>query len=136
MRGWFNNLKWKAQSFMLGRYGQDEFYLFLTITGFVFLLLSAISQVFWVLGLFCVLYALFRCYSRNITKRRKEREAYLRIAAKPKNWFSLQKRKWEERKTHRYFKCSNCKQVLRVPKGKGKIAITCPKCQTKNTHKT
>lgn len=53
-----------------------------------------------------------------------------------KNWFRLQKRKFSERKTHRFFKCAQCKAALRVPRGKGKIKVRCPKCGAEALRKT
>lgn len=43
----------------------------------------------------------------------------------------LAKRMWKERKTTSFIKCPVCGQILSVPKGKGKIRVTCPKCHTK-----
>ena len=37
---------------------------------------------------------------------------------------------------HRYFDCPKCRQPVRVPRGKGKIMITCPKCKERFQRKT
>jgi len=136
MRSWLERFRQKAESWMRGRYGQDELYIVLLALGFIFLLLSRASQMFHIFSLICLFLALFRCYSKNLNQRKKERDAFLSIAGKPKQWGSLQKLRWRDRKTHRYFKCGNCGQILRVPAGKGKIVITCPKCHKENTRKT
>lgn len=136
MRGWLQRMNWKMQKWMQGRYGQDELYVCLSVIALVSILLSSVSPVFAVLGILSLFFAMFRCYSKNLEKRRRERNTYLKLVGKPKRWLALQKRKWKERKTHRYFKCSTCGQVMRVPKGKGKIAVTCPKCRKTYTHKT
>ena len=130
MRSFFYNLALKINRFMYGRYGADRFSNFLLITASVFSLLSFI-RVLWFLyffGLALIVYAIFRIMSRNFAARRKELDVYLKITGKIKGSFSLSKRKWNERKTHKYFKCPKCKANLRVPKGKGKIEVTCAKC--------
>ena len=76
-----------------------------------------------------VLWALFRVFSRNLERRRAENAAFLQ-----KVWWPLKRRFDSGRqqrmdKEHKYFTCPNCKTVCRVPVGKGKIVITCPKCR-------
>lgn len=124
--------KWlmNFQKWMQGRYGYDELSKFLMTLSIIFMFLSFI-RIFWFmyfLALACLVWVVFRCYSKNITKRIIEREKFLKITEKPRKFFSLQKMKWKDRKTFKYFKCSGCGANLRVPKGKGKIEITCPKC--------
>ena len=136
MRGFLERMNWRMEKWMQGRYGQDELNRFLIIGALLLLLFSSVSVIFAVLGTAALIWGQFRCYSKKLDKRERERQAYLNVIARPKKWWSLQKRRWAERKTHRYYKCKKCKTVLRVPRGKGKIAITCPKCQTTNTHKT
>lgn len=121
---------------MRGRHGQDELNQCLSILALILLPLSFVSRIFGILALALLFWAQFRCCSKKLEKRERERQAYLRLAAKPKDLISLQKRRWADRKTHRYYKCTNCKTILRVPRGKGKIEITCPCCHTVNTHKT
>ena len=126
------------QSFMAGRYGYDELSRAMSIMALICLLvamftgwplLSTVALILWV-------WALIRSYSKNISKRQLERQSYLRLTGRIKGWFGTKKRAWAERKTHCYFKCPNCKKTLRVPKGKGKIKITCPECKTQITKKT
>lgn len=126
------------QSFMAGRYGYDELSRAMSIIALICLLvamftgwplLSTVALILWV-------WALIRSYSKNISKRQLERQSYLRLTGRIKGWFGTKKRAWSERKTHCYFKCPNCKKTLRVPKGKGKIKITCPECKTQITKKT
>ena len=138
MKKWFQNLGYKMQSFMVGRYGYDELSRAMSIIALICLLvamftgwplLSTVALILWV-------WALIRSYSKNISKRQLERQSYLRLTGRIKGWFGTKKRAWSERKTHCYFKCPNCKKTLRVPKGKGKIKITCPECKTQITKKT
>lgn len=126
IRKWMYNF----QRWMQGRYGYDEFSRFLIGASIVFLILSC-ARVLWFMyfvALACMIWAIYRCCSKNITVRLVERDKFLKITQKPHKFFSVQKMKWKDRKTYKYFKCSGCGATLRVPKGKGKIEITCPKC--------
>jgi len=136
VRGWIQRMNWKMQKWMQGRYGQDELYVCLSVIALVSILLSGVSPVFTILAFVSIFFAMFRCYSKNLEKRRQERNTYLKLISKPKRILALQKQKWRDRKTHRYFKCSGCGQVMRVPRGKGKITMTCPKCRKTHMHKT
>lgn len=134
----FQQLTFKIQQFMAGRYGNDQFTLFLSIFGLV---LSALGnfralRFLYFIGLALILYGLFRSFSKTYEARRKELNWYLRVSEKPRAWLKLSGNKIRDRKTHRYFKCKNCKTVMRVPKGRGKIEITCPKCRMKVVKKT
>ena len=127
----------KYQAFMMGRYGQDKLSLHMC---WLSLLICFVSMFVWRIPLLLIyslllLLALFRTFSRNIPKRQKEGLAYERFLGKIKGFSALQKNKWRDRKTHRYFKCT-CGAVLRVPKGKGFIIIHCPKCKNDLTKKT
>lgn len=138
MKKWFQNLGYKMQSFMYGRYGQDELSRFLSIAALVLIVLDLFIRtgvLSW-LGLIMCVYSIFRMYSKNLSKRQRERIAYLQFTGKITSWFSRKKRAWADRKTHRYFTCPSCKKTMRVPKGKGKIKITCPECKTQFTKKT
>ena len=128
----------KLQQFMIGRYGSDQFTLFLSIAGVIFSFLGNFRHLryFYFIGLILIFYGLFRSLSRNYEARRKELNWYLRVSEKPKAQIKLLMNKIRDRKTHRYFKCSSCKTVMRVPKGRGKIEITCPKCRMKTIKKT
>ena len=69
-------------------------------------------------------------FSKNHEKRRAELRWYYEKKNKYTNIISSQKKLHQMRKTHRIYKCKNCKTMLRVPKGVGKIKITCSKCKT------
>lgn len=123
---------------MSGRYGGDELSRAMYITALIGLLLSCLPgmQILSFPTLLLLIWSTVRTYSRNIEKRRAERNAYLRFTGRIKGWFSLRKKMWQERKTHKYIRCKQCKTVLRVPKGKGKIKITCSKCHNEIVKKT
>lgn len=121
----------KMQRFMVGRHGADEFGRFISALTLVFLVLSILTGwdiCYWA-GLFLIFYNYFRMFSRNIPKRYAENQKYLTLRYKVTGKWSLMKKHFAESKTHRFFKCPQCKQKVRVPKGRGKICITCPKCK-------
>ena len=124
-------MKAKLQQFMIGRYGLDDLGRFLNIFVLVIMLLSSFlfPQISGVaIGIMFI--GFFRIFSRNTNKRAQENMAYLRVKNKITGKLSTQVQKVKSRKTHRFFRCPSCKQTLRVPKGKGMISITCPKCHT------
>lgn len=116
---------------MAGRYGSDQLNLFLLVLYLVFFLLSAVTGVSFLatLGLVAIIVALVRMMSRNIDRRRAENAKFLKLVRPVQQWFRL-RRTIRQDKDHCYFKCPNCKQYLRVPKGKGKITVTCRSCGT------
>lgn len=118
----------------IGRNGPDHFSFGLTILAFV-LSLIRIPYVY-LLSLAIMAYAIFRMFSKNIEQRRKENYAFLRVVNKPKTWYYKTKVKHKQRKLYKVFKCPNCFQKLRVPKGKGKVKIRCSNCGHKFTKTT
>ena len=126
------------RQFMIGRYGPDHL-------GVAMILLSlALSMTHTFTRILVILYisyiiaglALFRMLSRNIIKRRAENDKFIRywwpVKTKSKLWIANIK----QRKTHKFFRCPSCRNTLRVPKKKGKIQVTCPKCGERFNAKT
>lgn len=139
MYNFFYRLKNKIAYFMQGRYGLDELFGAMLIASLILTIISRmVSFVSWLglFGDFILLLAILRCISRNFEARRRELSAYLRIKNNVKGFFARAKKRRAESKTHRFFKCRVCHATLRVPKGKGKIQITCPKCGTKIIKRT
>lgn len=138
MNNFFTRIRYKFSRFMTGRYGADEFSSFLLKTAIVFWLLSififrrTFSALYWLF----IVYAFFRIFSKNIPARSAEREKFLRINYKYRVFFNQCKNRFRNRKTHKYYRCKNCKTLLRVPRGKGKIDITCKVCNTHMIKKT
>ena len=118
------------QRFMYGRYGNDQLGFFLLGLSVALSLLATVLE-FGLLNLVAevvIIYALFRMFSRNTYKRREENGKFLRKVNPFLKWFRLQQTMRKD-KAHRYFKCPNCSQYLRVPRGKGKITVTCRSCR-------
>ena len=125
--------KEKIAQFMSGRRGADEFSRFLLIAALVFIVLSwmlggALQSITWALGLACLIYCYVRMFSRNIYKRQQENHWFLQKKSAVTRWFRSIKDRWQQRKDYRFFRCPSCHTLLRVPKGKGKIQLTCRKC--------
>lgn len=130
MKQRLEELKRKLQYWMVGRYGMDELSRVLMWAGIGFILLSFIPALryLYILAWIVLIYTYYRCFSKNIYKRNQERMAYLEATKKFRGRINIYKKMWSEKNTHRYFRCPNCKTFVRVPKGKGKIAIRCTKC--------
>lgn len=127
----------KLSRLMQGRYGPDALGQFLNIVTLVLLVLGIfLSGLFTWIGLATFVFASYRMFSRNLTQRQAENAAYLRVQTQVKHWFSTRRQRFAQRNTYRYFSCPSCKQDIRVPRGKGDITITCPKCQTKFDRKS
>lgn len=119
----------KLMRFMQGRYGVDQYNRFLMIMAMVLMVLSLFGANFcYLLAIVVMVYAYYRMFSRQIYKRSGENQKYLQYEWKVKGWFGKKKSEFKQRKTHHIYKCPNCKQKIRVPKGRGRIAITCRKC--------
>ena len=126
MRNWL-------QRVMAGRYGVDEYSRFLNIVALVSLVLSilfnnGLSVFFWLLDIISLVWTYFRMFSRNTYKRRAENNAYLTIRYNMTRKLSGLKQRMQQKRYYRFYKCPKCGITTRVPKGKGKIRITCPKC--------
>ena len=130
IRQFLQQLGYRFRNFMVGRYGTDKLNMVILCAGLavcfvsaffhnpkVNLLLTAVSYglMFW---------ALFRSFSRNTYKRYQENRKFLQFFDRLKD------------RDHRYYDCPKCRQVVRVPRGKGKISITCPRCREKFIKKT
>ena len=128
-------MKEKLRRFMTGRYGIDAYSRFLMALFFVlwFINLFAGKTSIYYLSSFVMLYMYFRIFSRNCVKRYNENLKYLQIKDKVIRRLRSEKSQMEQRKTHHIYKCPTCKQKIRVPRGKGRICITCPKCKTEFT---
>ena len=120
----------RLRQFMSGRYGTDKLNMFILFSGVIISIVAAFLKsalvilILTTLSYALMFWAIFRCFSRNVYKRYQENRKFLML------WDRIKDRQ------HRYFTCPRCRQPVRVPRGKGKIAITCPKCKEKFIKKT
>ena len=122
----------RLKSFLQGRYGNDALNIFLILLGCALSILLTLfipSRFCYFRSLGTVLYlvALIRALSRNLPKRQRENAKFLEVS-EPWRKYLYKKFNQYQDKTHRYYNCPQCHRTLRVPKGKGKINITCPHC--------
>ncbi|MCB6898761.1 endonuclease Q family protein [bacterium 210917-DFI.7.65] len=127
--------KW-LQNIMAGRYGSDElgFTLLLIYLGICIFGIFCDLPLVQLLGLAIILWAFFRILSRNIPARQAENAAYRRFLSKCSAARQARRSRRQDRE-HRYYRCRGCGAIMRVPRGAGKIEITCPKCGRKITKK-
>lgn len=147
-RGMLQRFSASMRRFMTGRYGVDQLNIFLLVTAVI---LSVVSMLLSRFGAVCRIISLvvnlisygilgwylFRFLSRNPDKRFLENRRYLELKARLLRGGKL--RAWMTRLTdrqHRYFRCPSCRQTVRVPRGRGKISIRCPRCSEKFIRKS
>ena len=122
------------RKFMYGRYGVDELSMVLVGVSIALLLLSSLLprslSILSLIAYIPMVIYIFRIFSKNIFKRQQENYKYISFKNSMLSKAKKYKGKIQGAKTHKYFKCPSCGQELRVPKGNGKITITCPKCKT------
>ena len=126
------------RNFMIGRYGPDQLNIAMIIISLALNLLNSLLGFapLTYLSYVILALALFRMLSRNITRRRAENDKFIRY------WWPVKTKtgrflvNLKHRKTHKFFKCPSCGNTLRVPKNKGKLQITCPKCGERFIKKT
>ncbi len=118
----WNKFKYAMQRFAINHNCGDTLASCVLLAGALIMLIGSIAEIQWffLIGWVFFVYYLFRFLSRNIPKRREENEKFC-------NFFIRLKKRWTD-KEHRYFKCPQCRQTVRVPRGKGTIKIRCPKC--------
>ena len=115
---------------MSGRYGADRLNMVILCCGLAASVLSylfagkAVGTLFWFLSYGLMIWAIFRALSRNTFKRYQENRKFLLFFDRLKD------------RNNRYFDCPKCRQTVRVPRGKGKISITCPRCKERFIRKT
>lgn len=131
----WNKIKWYIQKFMIGRNGRDELQvavLYASLIGYIFAPLADRPLPFPLFRMICwlgVIYSIFRFCSKDVYRRREENQKFLQEVEFLKLRISM-------RKTHKIYRCKGCGRKIRVPKGKGKIEISCPLCGNKFIRRT
>ena len=137
----------RFQQFMYGRYGMDQLNRFLSTVALIILVVSMFIRrpIVEIVALALLFWCYYRMFSKNISKRAAENQKYMNFRYRAVCFFkkgrtggsasfaqkqAQRKVHHEQKKIYRFFACPNCAQKVRVPKGKGKICITCPKCHT------
>ncbi len=136
-----NGFRQKIARFLYGRNGVDTLGKFTLILYAVLALINIFTAgipklrifnyVIWILETLALILFLFRCFSKNYVRRRKENEQFLKLYRPVTAWFSLCGNRFRDRKTHIYRKCPQCRAVLRLPKTRGEHTVCCPKCKNR-----
>lgn len=128
----------KLRRFMMGRYGLDELNRFLLTAAVILMLISMFFRnvLLEILPLLLLVLSYFRIFSKNINLRYNENQKYLAIKNRLFGYFRNLKSRHVQKRNYHIYNCPTCKQKIRVPKGKGKICITCPKCRAEFIRKS
>lgn len=123
-------MNWLARM-MYGRYGTDPAGIFYPAADAHFEYGIAFTgwDALYILSFALAILSIFRIFSKNVSKRYEENQKFLQMTAPVRSFFSAKTAGLLDLRTHRHFRCPQCKQKIRVPRGKGNIQITCPKCR-------
>lgn len=126
-----NQFRYKLMQFMAGRNGVDPLgYATMALYFVVFMANSFINTIYLTaFGFLIVLIAFYRMLSKDIVRRRKENEVFLRLFNPVKAFVIRQARRVKDMRTHRYRTCPHCKVTLRLPIKRGKNTVVCPRCK-------
>lgn len=125
-------MKKRFLDFMAGRYGSDELSRCMMWVCLACLILNIFTrwQILYLFALVILCVCYFRMFSRNYSKRNAENEKYLGMTRNLRSRFAKTKNRMAQSRDYHIYKCPSCGQKIRIPRGKGKICITCPKCRT------
>lgn len=133
----------KLNRFMQGRYGADSFSRFTMGVALVSIILtiflrngSILRSILDFIGVAAIVYSYYRMLSRDISARYAENQKYLTKTEKLRQRLNREKYHLQQRKDYHIYKCPSCSQKIRMPRGKGKVEINCPKCHTKFVKKS
>lgn len=124
-------MKYKLRAFFSGRNGIDDLGKTILWGALIIMVVSTLLGLglLYIVGMVLLCYVYIRAFSRNLEKCRRQNAKYL-------SWRNFRKQRFQQRKTHKFYRCAKCKQKLRVPKGKGRLSITCPNCGERFEKKT
>lgn len=134
------SFKERFMRFMQGRYGVDSLSRFLLGAAVVCILLSTLlrSRLFSLLGWVLLIWTYIRMFSRDYSRRAAENQKFLQAAGRLKGLFrgsaGMGAGFWD--REHKIYRCPACGQKTRVPRGKGRIEIECPRCHNKFIKRT
>ena len=129
---WLQNLVLKLQRFMAGRYGGDQLNMALLVLSLLLTMVCSFFPFGWIgqlLSMVILALAVFRMFSRNTSRRFAENYRFLKLWNPVKNWFQWLWLSIRYCKKNRYFLCPKCHRIACVPKGTGRVTITCKGCK-------
>ena len=127
------DLREKVAKLMYGRYGVDQLGRAMLIFALVLCVLSLfvprrLSGIIYYISLILIILMYIRMFSKNIQKRYQENNKYLSLKASFLRKFQREKEIFSQRRFYHFYRCPRCRQRIRIPRGKGRIEIRCPKC--------
>ena len=121
----------RLNRWMMGRYGTDQLSRCMFLTALVLFIIScfiSLHRIPYAIAWVLMIWGYIRVMSRNTSARYAENQKYLQITGRIRRFFTVRKSRFDQRGIYKFYKCPTCKQTVRVPKGRGRIQITCPKC--------
>lgn len=121
----------KIYRFMQGRYGMDGLSGFLIGTGFIMSVFNTFfrGNLFMILSWGCIIFAFTRIFSKDRGRCIAQNMWFYDHTRGAREWIRREKSRMRIRKTHHIYTCKNCGQKIKIPRGKGRIMVTCPKCR-------
>jgi hypothetical protein len=126
------------KNFMIGRYGNDQLSMGLIILTILLLFIASLINLSFIsfIAYIPLIASVYRSFSKDIEKRKLENYKFMVFISPFYSWFRKTSLSLKDSRTFKYYNCPNCNSTLRLPKGKGKINISCPKCKTEFIGKT
>lgn len=137
----FKNLQYRFAVFMQGRYGTDQLSRFMSVTILVLIVLEwicnrflafpgvlAFTKIAGIVNAVLLFLIYFRTFSRNIPGRYAENQKFLAVRDRVRSFFGGSGHRARQRIQYHIYKCPQCSQKIRIPRGKGRIIVRCPKC--------
>ena len=127
------NWQRKMMEWLQGRQGPDDLAVFSMNLAIVVVVVNLFARVSWLgwVALVLIAYSMFRIQSKNLGSRARENEAFLKALGPARPWVQNPRAAWAELRAYKHVRFTSCKQRVRVPRGKGKLRVTCPRCKTK-----
>ncbi len=126
----WQKIKLSIAKFMQGRHGADNLGMFTLLSGLIVSLLGSFTRIglLSIIGLALYIITLFRMFSRNHEKRMAENRKYIELTSNWKTKVRQFSKRMKNRRDYKYFKCPECKVLLRTKRGSGEKDITCVRC--------
>lgn len=123
----------KLAEWLRGRQGPDDLAVFSVNLAIVLVLVNVFVRTSWLgwVALVLVAYSMFRIQSKNLGACARENAAFLKALGPARPWIQNPRAAWSELRAYRHVRCTSCKQRVRVPRGKGRLRVTCPRCKSK-----
>ena len=121
----------RLERLMAGRYGTDQLSQFLLGAGAALMVINLFLRIpllnALVLADFAWIYV--RMFSRNFARQSAQNAKFLTLKARFLAVFRDIPGAFRQFRAYHIYRCPQCRQRIRIPRGRGRIAITCHKCR-------